>query len=92
MARYLETAAEAQGTIDQLLSFVPEEHRKEAAVLIAHTMNYGIRCCPRAVQSTVRLNAIRTACKNLPVSISLEEKEGYQGKTYKVLRVVPIHK
>jgi hypothetical protein len=88
MARYLQTAAEARDTINSLIDLVPEEDKHVASVLAAHVYNYGIRTAPRAVQSTVRLNAVTTACKDLPVSIRMEKRtDENTGRTFNVLKV-----
>jgi len=104
MPRYMKTAAEANKTAKSLYelvqSLLPQDANKidsnsrtmgEVTVHIAHLVNYGLRCAPRAVQSTVRLNAVRRAVEGLPVEVSIEtvtnETTGY---TFKALRVVPL--
>jgi len=84
MARYLETAAQANVTARELLALVSEEHKGNAAEKIARLVNFGIRCAPRAVQSTVRINAVKRAVVGLPVRCRLEERQGDRG-TYKAL-------
>lgn len=71
MARYLQVAAEANEVAKSLFNLVPEENRQAAAGLIAKLVNYGLRCSPRAVQSTVRLNAVRRAVYGLPVEVGM---------------------
>lgn len=87
MAKYLQVAAQTQGTIDSLMALIPDEHKKEAAVYIAHIYNYGIRTAPRGVQSTVRLNAVTKACEKLPVVITMEKVENDNGYSFNALRV-----
>lgn len=88
MARYLEVAADARETIDALMAHIPEDRHEVVAPMIAHIYNYGIRTAPRAVQSTVRYNAVRTACLNLPVKIAMEKrKDERTGKEFNVLQV-----
>lgn len=86
MARYLQTAAEANKVAQALLSLVSENDRPMAAEMIARLVNFGIRCAPRAVQSTVRLNAVREAVKGMPVRVSMEQRRDERsGKTYNAL-------
>lgn len=88
MARYLEVAAEANKTATNLLALVPEAHRADAAAMIAHLVNYGLRCAPRAVQSTVRLRAVQTATRGLPVKVDMQKRtDPKTGRTYNVLIV-----
>ena len=75
MARYMQVASEAAEVADELFAMVPEAKQAEAAEKIARLFNYGIRVSPRAVHSTVRINAISEAVKNLPISCRLEKVE-----------------
>jgi len=90
MARYLEVATEANGTARELLSLIAPENKPAAACLIARMMNWGLRCAPRAVQSTVRINAVKAAVRGLPVRCRLEERQGDYGGTYKALVTEPV--
>ena len=72
MARYLETAAKANTVAKELLEMVPDGNRPAAAALMAKLVNLGFRCNPRAAQSTVRLNSVKTAMRGLPVEVRLE--------------------
>lgn len=91
MARYLEVAAEANGVAQKLLALVPEVDKPQAADLIARLVNFGIRCSPRGVQHTVRLNAVRKAVQGLPVKVSMNEvTDEKTGRTYNALVTRPI--
>lgn len=88
MARYLQVAADCRETINSLMELIPEDKHSQAAPLIAHIYNYGIRTAPRAVQSTVRYNAVQAACKDLPVHVSMRQKQDENtGRTFNVLEV-----
>jgi len=91
MARYLETAAQANQVAQNLLAMVPEESRPQAADLIARLVNLGIRCSPRGVQHTVRLNAVRRAVHGLPVRVRMEERTDERTqRTYNALITEPL--
>lgn len=86
MPKYLQVAEEANTVAKQLLSLVPEDQRPQAAELIARFFNFGVRVSPRSVHHTVRLRAVRMACEELPVRVSMQErKDERTGKTYNVL-------
>lgn len=87
MALYLKKIKERKGTQAELLALIPDEHKVEAAALIARVVNNGIVCCPRGVQSTVRLNIVSGLCEDLPVRCTLEERtsDWDSTKTYKAL-------
>jgi hypothetical protein len=86
VAKYLEIAAEANSVAKNLLNLIPESDRPQAAEMIARLVNYGIRCSPRGVQHTVRLNAVRGAVKGLPVQVSMVEKTDERtGRVYNAL-------
>ena len=97
MPKYLEVAAEANKTAKQLYELIEkalgdkpnEEVLGEAACLMARLVNYGLRCCPRPPQSTVRLNAVKESVKGLPVYVDMETKEGSNGRTYNALITTP---
>lgn len=91
MSRYMKTAAEANEVARKLLDMVPSEHRPWAAELIARLVNLGIRCSPRGVQHTVRLNAVREAVCDLPVRVGMVERtDDKTGKTYNALTTEPL--
>lgn len=91
MARYLEVAAEANAVARKLFALVPAHESVLAAELIARLVNLGLRCSPRPVQHTVRLNAVRKAVNGLPVHVTMEERTDEQsGKTYNALVTSPI--
>lgn len=88
MPRYMDTAAEANVVAQNLLAMVPDvdNAREAAAELIARLVNLGVRCSPRGVQHTVRLNAVKRACQGLPVKVSMEQrKDEKTGRSYNVL-------
>lgn len=90
MARYLEVAAEANEEAKELLALVPEGDRPKAAESIARLVNFGVRCSPRGVQHTVRLNAVRRAVWDLPVTVTMEQRtDPKTGRTYNVLITTP---
>ena len=88
MARYMEIAAEANDMAHQLLAMVPKTLHVQAAERIARLFNFGIRVSPRAVHSTVRINALQGAMRGLPIRCRLEERTGDRG-TYKALVTDP---
>jgi len=87
MARYMETAAEANEVAKMVISFITdEEDRPKVAELLARLVNLGIRCSPRGVQHTVRLNAVRAAMRGLPVRVSMVTKtDPKTNRTYNAL-------
>lgn len=97
MARYMRTAHEANKTAHRLFNMVAKqglesseniEFNRQVARDIAHLVNYGIRCSPRPVQGTVRLNAVREAVKDLPVRVSMvKETDPDTGKEFNKLVV-----
>lgn len=89
MNRYMMIAADANKAINALIGLIPEDAVPLAAPLIAHIYNYGIRTAPRAVQSTVRYNAVREACKGLPIKITMgKKKDERTGKEFNVLHIL----
>lgn len=91
MARYLETAAEANEVAKNLLELIPEGDRPVAACMLARLVNLGIRCSPRGVQHTVRLNAVREAMRGLPVEVSMVQRTDERtGRSYNALLTSPI--
>jgi hypothetical protein len=87
MARYLQIAADASKAINALMELVPEDKREIAGPLAAQIYNFGIRTAPCAVHSTVRLNAVKTACKNLPLVISMTKVTTPTGKSFNALSI-----
>lgn len=101
MPKYLEVAAEANVVAKKLMEVVRgplgeeiTDHQTsyaEVAEMIARLVNLGIRCSPRGVQHTVRLNAVRRAVQGLPVKVSMEERTDERTKrTYNVLITQPV--
>lgn len=74
MSKYLEVAAQANGVAKEVVALVAEQDKPKVAELLAKLVNLGIRCSPRGVQHTVRLNAVRVAMTDLPVRVSMEER------------------
>lgn len=96
MARYLETAAEANklalNIFDKYGRNLPEEQQFDLADGLARLVNYGMRCCPRAAHSTIRLNAVKRAAQGLPVKVGMEElTDPKTGKTYNALTTKPLN-
>lgn len=98
MARYRETASEAQTTVNQLYDLavngrpetMPErDYQLKIAELIARVMNYGVRCCPRPAQATVRLTALQIACDSLPIKMSMHKVTNENGYSYNRLEITP---
>jgi len=91
----MKTAAEANVVALELFELATggtmdcesEEHRSKVAQRIAKLVNYGIRCSPRGVQHTVRLNAVREAVKGLPVTVDMKEVVGDNGRTFNALEL-----
>lgn len=102
MPKYLEVAAEANLVAKEIMKMVSEDHPTsveadqeqflgELAEKLARLVNLGIRCSPRGVQHTVRLNAVREAVRDLPVRVSMvEKKDEKTGRTYNVLVTQPV--
>lgn len=89
MARYLQTAAQANKLAQQALQLVSPEDRPLMAEAMARMFNYGFRCNPRAASGTIRINALNTAFKGTPVKCSLERRTGHGGRKYNALVTVP---
>lgn len=75
MPRYMDTAAQANVVAKRLVEMVPDEDKPKVAEMIAQLVNLGVRCSPRAVMGTVRLNAVRRAVQDLPVEVSMEKRK-----------------
>lgn len=92
MARYLETAAEANNLAREIMTYIVAENDKpRVAELLARLVNLSVRSCPRAVQHTVRLNIVQRACKDLPVKVSMATKvDERTGRTYHALVTQPL--
>lgn len=88
MPRYLEVAAEANEVAKRIMAVpgIAPDDRPMLAELLARLVNLGIRCSPRGVQHTVRLNAVRAAVRGLPVRVSMVEKTDERtNRTYNAL-------
>ena len=92
MPRYMDIAAEANTVSADIMEFIHEESdRPRVAELLARLYNLGIRTAPRAVQSTVRFNAVQRAVKDLPVKVSMEKRvDPHSKRVYNVLITQPI--
>ena len=91
MARYMQIAADAGVIIRELLAQVPTEQQPDFAVKLAKVYNLGIRTAPRAVQSTVRRNAVAEAMRGLPVRVSMVPvAKRYGGGTFNALQLTPM--
>lgn len=89
MARYLKVAEEANQQIKKIVETYAhgctEDVKAQLIKELAHLYNLGIRTAPRAVQSTVRLNAVKEATIGFPVSARMEKKQGFGDKKYNAL-------
>lgn len=92
MARYMETAADANKVALQLLDLITDpELKPTAAAMIAKLVNLGFRCNPRAAHGTIRLNAVQRAVRDLPVKVHMEQVPKRSGVgTFNALAVVPV--
>lgn len=91
MPNYMLTAAKANKVALQLVDLVSPENRAIASAMIAHLVNYGVRCNPRAAHRTIRLNSVTEAVKGLPVKIQMTEvTDKKTGKTFNALSATPI--
>lgn len=79
MARYHKIAEEANQIVitlfEQFCASNPGKLPEQAEFLssLLKLYNLGIRTSPRACQSTVRRNAVETAAKNTPVTITMSK-------------------
>jgi len=91
MARYMKVAADAPAVVDNIMNLVGRDNPMSAEILsdILYLYNLGIRTAPRAVQSTVRLNAVREAGKNQRCTIRMVEKPSGNPRypTYKAIQI-----
>ena len=90
MARYMEIASDLRKEVDSFLNqFIHEEYQQEAAVKLSHMINLAVRCAPRPVQSTVRLNIVKEAvgryCK-VTMTEGLDERTQ---RTYHKIHITP---
>lgn len=90
MAKYIETAGQANEQARALLALVPEEAKPHAAALIARLVNLGFRCNPRAAHHTIRENTVRIATRGLPVTVRMVPARGFGGRTFNALSIVPV--
>lgn len=95
MARYLEVAKEANDVAKALMDTIRgplgEPEYAYVANLLARLVNLSVRCAPRGVQHTVRLNIVREAVRGLPVKVWMEEKTDERtGRSYHVLVTQPV--
>ena len=91
MPKYLEIAAEANLMAKDLLAIVPEQDKPKAAEMIARLVNFGVRCSPRGVQSTVRFNFVQRTTRDLPVKVGMQKVTGRNGGTFNALSTTPIY-
>ena len=95
MPKYMDTAADANVVAKELMALIKgpmgEVEYAKVAEMIARLVNLGVRCSPRGVQHTVRLNAVRRAVQDLPVLVSMKEvKDERTGRTYNALITKPL--
>jgi len=92
MARYMEIAGDLRKEVDSFLNqFIHEEYDtpEEAAKQIGHMINLAVRCAPRPVQSTVRLNIVREAVGKYCMVTMTEETDERTGNTYHKIHITP---
>ncbi len=83
MARYLEVANDLRRQVETILNSVETGvSREELARQLGHAINLAVRCAPRAVQSTVRGNIVRTAVGNYCNVTMTKEEDENTGRTY----------
>ena len=91
MARYMKVAADASAVVDNIMNLVGKDSPMSAEILsdVLYLYNLGIRTAPRAVQSTVRLNAVREAGKNQKCTIRMVERPSGNPRypTYKAIQI-----
>lgn len=90
MARYMKIAAQASQIVDSIMQLVGDNpHAPEILSDILYLYNLGIRTAPRAVQSTVRLNAVIEAARNQKATIRIVEKKSSNPRypTYKAIQI-----
>jgi hypothetical protein len=95
MPRYLGIVVDAGQVIRELLATVPVEQQPDFAVKLGKLYNLGIRTAPRAVQSTVRKNAVAEALRGLPVRVGMTpvtKPKRYGGGmvTFNALTLTPV--
>jgi hypothetical protein len=92
MARfhYMKIASDASTVVDNIMDKL-KGYPLSTEILadLLYLYNLGIRTAPRAVQSTVRLNAVREAAKNQPATIRMIEKQSDNPRypTYKAIQI-----
>jgi hypothetical protein len=94
MARYLETASEANELIKDLIEHThgfddnSDPMYQAFCEKLIRLYNLGIRTAPRAVQSTVRLRACQEAAKDLPINVRMAERiDERTQRTYNALDI-----
>jgi len=75
MARYLQVAQDANTQIKKITENHGAMTDDQLVKELAYLYNLGIRTAPRAVQSTVRLNAVQAAIRGYAVRARLERVE-----------------
>lgn len=91
MARYMKIAAQATNTVDNIMKMVGDNpHASDILSELLYLYNLGIRTAPRAVQSTVRLNAVIEAARNQKATIRMVEKASGNPRypTYKAIQIL----
>lgn len=90
MARYMKVAAQATQVVDNIMKLVGDNpHSNEILSDLLYLYNLGIRTAPRAVQSTVRLNAVIEAARNQKATVRMVEKPSGNPRypTYKAIQI-----
>lgn len=93
MSRYMETAEKAKQVVQEILQMVGDDPLVKAVVAakLGKLYNLGIRTAPRAVQSTVRRNAVEAAMRGAPVRVSMRQvPKTYGVGTFNALEITPV--
>lgn len=93
MARYMETAGKAREVVQEILQMVGDDPLVKAVVAakLGKLYNLGIRTAPRAVQATVRRNAVEAAMRGAPVKVSMRQlPKTYGTGTFNALEIIPV--
>jgi len=92
MARYMKTAAELKRLVNNFINqFAHNEFdsNQELAKELGYIINLAIRCAPRSVQSTVRLNIVKEAVGEYCKVWMTKEMDEITGREYNKIHIEP---
>jgi len=93
MARYMEIASDLRKEVDKFLESFgitqDTQAANDAGCMIGHIINLAVRCAPRPVQSTVRLNIVKEAVGHYCKVTMTEELDERTGNTYHKIHITP---